>query len=217
VAEFRRELDSDLTEIQREFASADPKIGWSLPEMHPESHALSESNSKKVLWLLNAVPHGVLSMSYDIPDLVETSANLATVRTEKESLHIHVSNRSSVASALTALQKRVASIGRLAGATVEETEGYPGWKPNMNSAILKISAEVYQKLFARDPQVKAVHAGLECGIIGERYPGMDMVSFGPQIEFPHSPDERVKIESVSDFYQHLVAVLEELAVRPPSI
>ncbi|MCH7755837.1 M20/M25/M40 family metallo-hydrolase, partial [candidate division KSB1 bacterium] len=121
------------------------------------------------------------------------------------------SNRSSVDSAIGGIQERVASIGLISGAKVEEVEGYPGWKPNLDSHVLKISKEVHKNVLEKEPQIKAVHAGLECGIIGEKYPGMDMVSLGPQIEFPHSPDERIRIESVGDFYKLLTGILERLA------
>ncbi|MFQ5754297.1 MAG: M20/M25/M40 family metallo-hydrolase, partial [bacterium] len=121
------------------------------------------------------------------------------------------SNRSSVASAIQAIQERVASIGILAGAQVEELEGYPGWKPNLDSHVLKVAKEVHKELLGKEPEIKAVHAGLECGIIGEKYPGMDMVSLGPQIEFPHSPDERVRIDSVANFYKLMIVILERLA------
>jgi len=152
------------------------------------------------LCLLNALPHGVMSMSYDIPELVETSSNLATVRLENDRMLVHVSNRSSVDSAIAALQLRIGAIGILAGVKVEYLEGYPGWKPNLDSPLLEVALGVFQREFKKEPEVKAIHAGLECGIIGERYPGMDMVSLGPQIEFPHSPDGRVRIESVNRSY-----------------
>ena len=200
-----------LGEIGDEFRPAEPDLNWTIETTSSSDQVLTEASARTVLDLVTALPHGVVAMSYDIPELVETSANLATVGVHDNQLNIHVSNRSSVASALQALQRKVASIGRLAGAEVHFSEGYPGWKPNLDSQVLQVALKVFRAHLGRDPEVKAIHAGLECGLIGEKYPGMDMVSFGPQIEFPHSPDERVKIQSVAEFYQLLQRVLEELA------
>ncbi|RMF65432.1 MAG: aminoacyl-histidine dipeptidase [Calditrichaeota bacterium] len=209
-AGFEDALQTEFSAIQAEFKPADPEMQLSISETQAD-RVFDEETQTKVLNLLNALPHGVMSMSYDIPDLVETSSNLATVKTEDDQMVIHVSNRSSVASAIQAIQERVASMGVLAGAEVEELEGYPGWKPNMDSHVLKVAKEVHKDVLGKEPEIKAVHAGLECGIIGEKFPGMDMVSLGPQIEFPHSPDERVRIGSVADFYKLLQGILARLA------
>ncbi len=208
---FQKMLFERFQEIYSEFKSVDPEMKLALSEGAGIKKSFDDDTTARVLNLLNALPHGVAAMSYDIPGLVETSSNLATVKIKDSEMVIHVSNRSSVASAIRATQERVASIGRLAGAEIEELEGYPGWKPNMNSHVLRVAKEVHQKLFGKEPEVKAIHAGLECGIIGEKFPGMDMVSLGPQIEFPHSPNERVRIPSVADFYKLLTGILEQLA------
>jgi dipeptidase D len=150
-------------------------------------------------------------MSYDIPDLVETSTNLATVVSRPDALVIGMSSRSSTASALMTLRRRIRAIGELAGAVVEEGNGYPGWKPDLQSEVLRVLKQVHLDRVGSEPEIKAIHAGLECGIIGEKVSGMDMISFGPQIEFPHSPDERVHIESVERFYGLLVAALDRLS------
>jgi dipeptidase D len=163
------------------------------------------------LALLEALPHGVLAMSLDIPGLVETSTNAATARVAEGRLIMLMSNRSSVASALRAVRRRIRAIAQLAGADVQEATGYPGWKPDLSSQLLQVVREVHKQTLGSDPEIKAVHAGLECGIIGEKIVGMDMISFGPQIEFPHSPNERVHIESVARFYRLLIATLERLA------
>lgn len=167
-------------------------------------------SAQDVIHLLDALPHGVLTMSYDIAGLVETSTNLASANPGNGSMAISMSSRSSVGSALTALRKRIRCIAALAGARVEEGNGYPGWKPDVNSELLQVVKSVHERELGSQPEVSAIHAGLECGIIGEKYPGMDMISFGPQIEFPHSPDERVKIDSVAEFYRLLKATLEAL-------
>jgi dipeptidase D len=204
-------LEKELAAIQGEFRPAEPDMTFEIGEIDAPTNVCDDASTQTVLRLITGLPHGVMSMSYDIPDLVETSTNLATVKIESGALDIGMSSRSSVESALRALVQRVRAIGELAGATVEEGNGYPGWKPDMDSRLLGVMKEMHERVLGKPPEIKAVHAGLECGIIGEKIPGMDMISFGPQIEFPHSPDERVKIKTVDDFYRLLVATLEELA------
>jgi dipeptidase D len=150
-------------------------------------------------------------MSREVPGLVETSTNLAVVETAAEGLKFVTSQRSSVMPALFAARRSVTSNFRQAGAKVAYDEPYPGWKPNPESAILKRTVEVYERLFGDRPEVKAIHAGLECGLLIEKVPGMDAVSIGPQIENAHSPDECVQISSVAKFYKHVSALLEDLA------
>ncbi|MFQ5709511.1 MAG: aminoacyl-histidine dipeptidase [bacterium] len=208
---FEKEIQARFSAIKAEFKPADPGMVLTISNGASTEQVFDKTTTEKVLDLANALPHGVISMSYDIPDLVETSSNLATLSTLGKDMVIHVSNRSSVASAIQAIQERVAAIGRLAGARVEELEGYPGWKPNLESHVLHVAEAVHKEVLGSKPEVKAIHAGLECGIIGEKYPGMDMVSLGPQIEFPHSPDERVHIGSVANFYKLLTGILARLA------
>lgn len=207
----KTKLETVFGKIRTEFGPAEPNFSGIVHPIKSPARVMTDRSSKTSLALLDSLPHGVVSYSYDIPELVETSSNLATAKIDGNILRIHVSNRSSVDSALEAQQIHVESIGRLAGASTRSLEGYPGWKPNLQSRILKVSQFVFEKVFGNEPIVKAVHAGLECGLIGEKYPKMDMVSIGPQIEFPHSPDERVKIDSVADFYILLAAILEEFA------
>jgi dipeptidase D len=149
-------------------------------------------------------------MSHDIPGLVETSTNLAAARVDDDHLHVLANTRSSVATELRAVRSRIRAVATLAGAQVEVGDAYPGWKPDLESPILGVVRAVYAEHLGRDPRVTAIHAGLETGIIGQKLPGMDMVSIGPQIEFPHSPDERVRIPSVDEFFTLLVRVLERL-------
>jgi len=155
-----------------------------------------------------ALSHGVLKMSADIPGLVETSANVAVINTTKKAIVLATSQRSSVASELDEAVQSAVSAFELAGADIEQTDGYPGWKPNLQSPILKLAKQTYKSLFGKEPEVKAIHAGLECGIIGERIPGMDMVSFGPTLEGVHSPDEKIHIDSVEKFWNFLLAILK---------
>lgn len=210
-AQFTKVLEQQFAAIHEEFRPAEPEMKLEVIDIDAPSNAWVDSTTGKVLQLVVALPHGVLAMSYDIPDLVETSTNLATVTVKDGSLVIGLSSRSSVDSALSAVRLSIRATATLAGAGVEEGNGYPGWKPNLQSPILATLKQVHIEKLGREPEIKAIHAGLECGIIGEKVPGMDMISFGPQIEFPHSPDERVKIDSVGTFYELLATTLEKLA------
>lgn len=208
---FVDSLKQEAAAIAAEFRQADPDMKLEVATGEGRGDVWDTETTERAIRLILALPHGVMSMSYDIPDLVETSTNLATVNPNKGRLVIGMSSRSSVASALWALRRRIQAVATLAGAGVEEGEGYPGWKPDLNSHILQVTKEVHNDVLGVDPEVKAIHAGLECGIIGEKYHGMDMVSIGPQIEFPHSPGERVRIKSVDNFYKLLVATLRRLS------
>ena len=204
-------VEEEFAAIQAEYRPADPGMQLANADAAAARDVWDRPTSDTVLRLLNGLPDGVEAMSYDIPDLVETSTNLATVKPDGGSLAIVLSSRSSIDSALEALRRRIRAIGLLAGATVEENEAYPGWKPDLDSRVLEVVKTVHRRELGSDPEIKAIHAGLECGIISKKVPGMDMISFGPRIEFPHSPDERVHIGTVEQFYRLLVATLEELA------
>jgi dipeptidase D len=167
--------------------------------------------TNKLLDFLRVLPTGVVGMSQDIRGLVETSSNLAVIGTSGETVDVVCSSRSSVAGAMRDILDTLHALARLAGAEIDEQEGYPGWKPDMTSRVLALTCQVYKRLFKAEPQVTAVHAGLECGLIGERVPGIDMVSFGPQITGAHAPGERVHIPSVGRFWTLLGAVLDELS------
>ncbi|MDH3215848.1 MAG: aminoacyl-histidine dipeptidase [Candidatus Krumholzibacteria bacterium] len=175
------------------------------------SKVVDEPSQRRLVNLLLTIPHGVDAMNYDIPDLVETSNNLASVSTSESQVTVGTSSRSSINSALQSLRDRIRGASELAGASVEENEPYPGWKPNLESKLLTVIKQVHKELFGEEPEARAIHAGLECGIIGEKYPGMDMISFGPHIEHPHSPDERIHIASVEKFWKLLAGTLQALA------
>jgi dipeptidase D len=196
--------------VKAELQTVEPDLSVVLEEVKSKKNAkvLKRALQKKILRALIALPHGVSKMSADIAGLVETSTNLAILQCEPRKVKVITSQRSSVASELDEIQQAVGSIFELAGADVEYSEGYPGWKPNMDSAILRIARTTYQQMAGREPEVKAIHAGLECGIIGERYHGMDMVSFGPTLEAVHSPDEKIYIDTVPRFYKFLLAILK---------
>ncbi len=176
-----------------------------------KDRALTADCQRGLLNFLLALPHGVVAMHPVIKGLVETSTNLAIIRTGKSQVDIICSTRSSVASALEATRLVLKAVTELAGARINAKYGYPGWTPNLQSALLARLKELYRAKFGQEVGVVAVHAGLECGIIGEKFPGMDMISFGPTMEHPHSPDERVNIASVAKFWSFLTAVLAELA------
>jgi dipeptidase D len=162
---------------------------------------------------LYATPHGVITMSPDIAGLVETSTNLATIITEGNNINIVTSQRSSVATENQDVVDMVHSVFVLAGAEVSHGDGYPGWKPNVHSEILKVFKTVYTDMNGKEPEVAAIHAGLECGIISEKYPNMDMISFGPTMFGVHSPDERLNIPSVQPFYELLANVLNNIPTK----
>lgn len=175
------------------------------------SKVFTRKFSDKAVATILALPHGVIMMSRDIPDLVETSTNVATIKIKDNKLTIGTSQRSSVESAKKYIAESVWSVFKLANADIHTTDGYPGWKPNMNSPLLKISKSIFKNLFKKEPNIKAIHAGLECGILEGKNPGLDMISFGPTIQGAHSPDERVNIETVERFYELLKGILKELA------
>lgn len=198
--------------IKDEFKTVEPqlKIKLQKADKKPEQRFSDELKSKLINSIL-AIPHGVINMSPDIPDLVETSTNLATISNVNGKIILGTSQRSSVESAKKYVQQSVVSVFNLANVKVMAGDGYPGWKPSLDSKILTTAKDIYKKLYNDEPVLKAVHAGLECGILGEKYPGMDMISFGPTILGAHSPDEKVHIPSVEKFYDLLSAILEELA------
>ncbi len=204
-------VEKNLTAIREEYLPAEPGLMWEIASEEVPGSAWDEASTGRALALLTAMPHGVLAMSYDIPGLVETSTNLGRVTDTDGTLSIAMANRSSVASALRAIRQRNRAIARLAGAEVAEGTGYPGWKPNLDSPLLAVMQRTHEEVLGFAPKVGAIHAGLECGILGEKKPGMDMISFGPTIQFPHSPDERVEIETVGRFYRLLAVTLQALA------
>jgi len=172
---------------------------------------IDKKTQKKLVNSIYACWHGVYQMSSEMPGMVETSTNLASVKfLDFNEIMIETSQRSSSETAKYDIANTVASVFKLAGAKVEHGDGYPGWKPNTNSEILKISESSYTKLFNEKPAVRAIHAGLECGLFLEKYPDMDMISFGPTIKGAHSPDERMNIPTVQKFWDLLVDVLENI-------
>ncbi|HSM09464.1 MAG TPA: aminoacyl-histidine dipeptidase [Gemmatimonadota bacterium] len=212
-AACRSVIEESFTVATRELARSDPEMRFEVATVEAPDAAWDDDSTRRALDLLNALPHGVMAMSLDLPGLVETSVNLAVVRPEDGRLFVRVHSRSSMEGSLEVLRRRIRSIGELAGAEVSEGPAYPAWQPDVESRLLDLIRAAYEQVIGEPPEIGAMHAGLECGIIGEKYEGMDMVSFGPQIEFPHSPDERVRIGSVAPFYDVLCRTLER--VRAP--
>lgn len=205
-------LQKAFEKIKFEYKAVEKEVKFSFEASNVEKeNPLAPDSQATLINLLLSLPHGVMAMHPEMEGLVETSTNLAIIRTHQKQAQIINSNRSSVASALEATRNSIAALSELAGAKIIQAEGYPGWSPNLQSPLLKTLREVYQKTFQKEPEVGAVHAGLECGIIGEKFPGMDMISFGPTIEHPHSPEERVHTGSVEKFWKFLTTVLAELA------
>ncbi len=206
--DLRTKLNIFASEVEDEYSVSDPDIQFVLESEHPCVKAIDKKTAKCLLQSLYAAPHGVYTMSQDIPELVETSTNLASVKMEPGNIiKVATSQRSSIASAKEDISTMVEIVFEMAGAKVSHSDGYPGWKPNTHSEILKIATESYERLFGTEAKVKAIHAGLECGLFLNKYPSLDMISFGPTLQGVHSPDERMHIPSVNRFWKHLLDIL----------
>jgi dipeptidase D len=216
--EYKRDFEEYASQFQKtlveELHSTEPNVKFTIERCPLPKNVLMPDLE---FWLLNALyacPHGVIDFSRDIPGFVETSTNLASVKYTGDFIQVTTSQRSSVESAKKDVLDMVASVFKLAGADINQSTGYPGWKPNPDSMILRLCVDSYRKLFSQEPKVLAIHAGLECGLIGAIYPGMDMVSFGPTIKGAHSPDERLEIKSVIKFWELLLDVLQKIPSKP---
>jgi dipeptidase D len=208
---FSELIQKAFEKIKEEYAAIETEASLSIEKSDdPATTALAPESQNKLINLLFTLPHGVITMHPEMEGLVETSTNLAVIHTHEEKAEIICSTRSSVASALQATRDTIAALCSFVNADVVQEEGYPGWTPNLQSPLLQTMKDIYKKTFNKEAHVAAVHAGLECGIIGEKFPGMDMISFGPTIENPHSPDERVNVGSVEKFWKFLTGILAEL-------
>jgi len=209
-SKFINLLKNEEKDILEEIKPIDPNFNMEIEDIDKLNTTLTKDSQNKILNLLHGLPHGVDKMSYDIPDLVETSTNLASVSINKKNLLIHLSTRSSISSSLQDLRDRIHAIAELSDAKVTEEEPYPGWKPNLDSKILKLSKKIFKDMYGKDPKVEAIHAGLECGIIGEKFPGMDMISIGPTIKYPHSPEEQIHVSTVVKTYKYVLKIVENI-------
>jgi dipeptidase D len=211
------ELHVQITELiavfQNEYQSIEPSISIQIREIQSDSKAVSANDFKKIISVLCAVPNGVFRMSPDIEGLVEASSSLARVIISNGVFTTQSLQRSSVESTKTEIAMAVRCSFENAGCEVVQGGEYPGWKPDPNSAILKIMEKLYSEMFNEAPKVKACHAGLECGILGKHLPGVDMISFGPNIRAAHSPDEKVQISSVQKFWKFYLETLKQTPIK----
>lgn len=196
--------------VKNELATVEPNLNVSADLTKSKNNVLDKTSVKNIIDSLYAVPNGVIKMSADIEGLVETSTNLAVVTTKGKLIEIILSQRSSVESEKHDISNSIAALFKLAKAEVKQGDGYPGWKPDIHSPVLSVMKNNFKNKYGKEPEVKAIHAGLECGIIKERYPEMDMISFGPTIMGAHSPDEKVQISTVEKFWDLLIDSLKNI-------
>lgn len=207
---FKNKLTEITETLKAEFKSTEPNLVVELETAEIPFYVMASSPQKKLLAALNAVHNGVFRMSPDIKDLVETSSNLAVIRLREGKMNIGTLQRSSIESGKHEVARTVSAAFELIGADIHHANGYPGWKPNPDSDLLRLMQKKYKKLFKEQPTVEACHAGLECGLIEEAYPGLDMISFGPNIFGAHSPDERASISSFQKFWKYFTSTLADL-------
>lgn len=204
---FEKFFNEFATDIKFELAITEPDLTFKLESTQLPAFVIDDITQNNLVNALYACPHGVIAMSRSMPGLVETSTNLASVKFKDDKIIVTTSQRSSINSSKQDIANMVESVFTLARANVEHSDGYPGWAPNTNSEILNITKKSYEKLFGVEPKVRAIHAGLECGLFLEKYPDLDMVSFGPTLRGVHSPAEKINIQSVQKFWDLLVEVL----------
>jgi len=195
-------------DLEIEIGDVELKMKLELESATLEENVLDKQSSNALLNAIYACPHGVITMSRDMPGLVETSTNLASVKMREGNIaEITTSQRSSVESLKHDIKQQVEAVFTLAGASVSHGDGYPGWKPNLKSEILKVATDSYVKLYKSQPKVRAIHAGLECGLFLEKYPFLDMISIGPTMRGVHSPDERLSISATQKCWEWLKDIL----------
>jgi dipeptidase D len=212
VDALKKEMQELVSIVKTELSLIEPGLSINLSEAKAET-VIDAKTTMNLIDAIYGCPNGVIRMSDSVPGLVETSTNLAIVKSEDGQIKIACLLRSSVDTAKEELAEMMESVFHLAGAKCEFSGGYPGWKPNMESDILQTTIKTYEDLYKKTPLIKAIHAGLECGLLGGVYPNLDMISFGPTIRNPHSPDERVNIESVEKFWNFLVATLGNIPAK----
>jgi dipeptidase D len=208
LEKFLKEFEMFQLQVMTEYALTDPQARLYQSGCDRPDWVLDNECQRNLLIAINNCPHGVISWSKTIPGLVETSTNLAAIKFGEKQIKVTTSQRSSVESAKHEISNQVETVFKATGAKTKKSTGYPGWNPNPDSNILKITAKAYKDLFGNKPLIKAIHAGLECGLFLEKYPELDMVSFGPTIKGVHSPDERLNIDSVMKFWKLLIEVLK---------
>lgn len=204
-------LNEFAAAVELEYKRVDAGLRLTMETIEQPSCCMPEDVAERLINALLACPHGVIGMSHDIEGLVETSTNLASVKTiENHTIRIVTSQRSAIDSAKKAVADQVAACFRLAQAEVQTGDGYPGWTPNPDSKLLQAAQATYHQLYGKDPKIMAIHAGLECGLFLEKYPYLDMISFGPTLREVHSPNERIHIPSVALWWDHLILLLKNI-------
>lgn len=207
---FRKMVDDFAQHICFEFRTTEPNLQVTLEPIEEPACLIDRPTQYNLLNALYACAHGVLAMSREIENFVETSTNLASVKMDGHQIHIATSQRSSVESAKHAAAQKIEATFRMIGAHVSHGDGYPGWTPNPDSKVLRVGVETYKRMFGHDPIVRAIHAGLECGLIGEKYPNMDMISYGPTLRGVHAPGEKIEIKTVEMFWNLTCEILRNL-------
>jgi dipeptidase D len=210
VEEFQKTVSWFSATIVAELAGVESGLGFTVAPVECPATVMTHESQDKFLNMMYAIPNGAIRMIADKPEVVETSTNLSIVWSDDKQVEIVCLLRSSVDSAKKDLVSAMVAACELAGASPKTNGEYPGWKPNFDSAILKTMKDVYQKLYGKTPEVKVIHAGLECAVFGKNYPDMDYISFGPTIQHPHSPGEKVNIPSVAKFWDYLVETLKTI-------
>jgi dipeptidase D len=211
AAEVKNFVNEYYALVAKELAATEKDLNISSKETLLPQFVMDQVNQVKLIDAITACPHGVIDWSEEMEDLVETSTNLASVKfTNENSVKIVTTQRTSVEKSKHDIALKIESIFRFAGAEVVHSDGYPGWKPDLNSEILKITRKSYIDLFGIEPQVKAIHAGLECGLIYERYKGIDMISIGPTIRGAHTPEEKIEIRSTQMFWDLLIDIIKNI-------
>lgn len=210
--QVRVEFNKFVADIETEYAGIEPTLKFELGTVDRPEYAVDSDTTMHLIEAIYSAPHGVVSMSRDLEGLVETSTNLASVKMLPDSkILVTTSQRSSVESRKWDIARQVEALFRLAGAEVSHGDGYPGWAPDMNSRIMHIASDAYEELYGIKPAIKAIHAGLECGLFRSKYPHLDMISFGPTLRDVHSPGERMHIPAVERFWCQLTRTLEKVA------
>lgn len=207
-------LEALRSDIVAEWSDVEPSLSIAIESSDMPAWVLDRASQRNLLNALYACPHGVMAMSRSLQGLVETSTNLASVKMlEGNRIQVTTSQRSSVDTAKVDIANMVESVFLLAGADVVHSDGYPGWAPNTDSEILRIMRDSYKQLFGEEPIVRAIHAGLECGLFLEKFPGLDMISFGPTLRGVHSPDEKIDVATTQKFWKLLLDVLTRIPKR----
>ena len=207
-------LNHFAADVENELKHVDKNVRLVMESTDKPETYIDSATAEKVIYAMHACPHGVLGMSHDIEGLVETSTNLASIKMkDNHTILVGTSQRSSIESYKEMAANQVASTFLLAGAEVSHGDGYPGWAPNPDSVILKVAQETYERLFHKQPEIMAIHAGLECGLFLEKYPTLDMISFGPTLRDVHSPNERIEIKTVGMWWSHLLEFLKNIPVK----